>query len=161
MSGLLEYAQTSGNDWGRGHAGMHGDLQESVDSPEPRQQLVAFARLEAQMARFEADHQALIDEVRRQYVMPVDSSVEELFQRYRVLPQLLIEAGSYLRRYFGETVFALRSTSDDYGWQTLYVDAIWPGKPNDAMAAIDAFEDAWWIVNSHRSGSLTFTYRLV
>lgn len=72
------------------------------------------------------------------------------------------QALPHLREHFGNIVFALRATSDEYGWQRLYVDALWPGDSTDAFLAIDRFQDAWWIANSHMTaGHLTFTYRLV
>lgn len=44
----------------------------------------------------------------------------------------------------------------------LYVKAMWPGEPRDALAALDQFEDVWWIANSYPAGTtLTFTYSLV
>jgi hypothetical protein len=48
------------------------------------------------------------------------------------------------------------------GWQNLCVDVLWPGNAAEAYAAIDRFEDTWWVANSHLGvGRLAFTYRLV
>jgi hypothetical protein len=163
MSELLDYVQTSGNQWESAHAGgIYLEFQESVDQPRKGGSPLGFAQLEEEMIRSEAEHQSLINEVRRYFVMGRGSGIEEIFIRSRTLPQLLLEAIPHLRYYFGNTMFTLRPTSDESGWQTLYVDAIWPGDARDAISAIDAFEDEWWIANSHKaSGNLTFTYRLV
>jgi hypothetical protein len=54
------------------------------------------------------------------------------------------------------------ANADENGWQNLCVDALWQGNSADAYAAIDRFEDAWWVANSHMgAGRLMFTYRLV
>jgi hypothetical protein len=163
MSDLLDYQQTSGNDWSTVRTGLlYHEFQETGDAPAPRLQLADFIHLEEQMVRFQADHEALISELRKHYILESGPSVEEFFRNHRTLPQLLNQAVPILRLRFGDTVFILRVTADEYGWQTLYVVAIWPGKAHDALAAIDEFEDAWWIANSHSaSGSLNFTYQLV
>ena|SRR6185312_8513974 len=163
MNGLLEYTQTAGGEWrGTSAEMLYHPLQEAVESSTPRQQITDFTYLEEEMRRFESDYDALICEVRKCYVMPSDPSVEVFFRRSRSLPHLLVEAVPHLRRFFGDTVFALRHTSDEYGFQVLMVDALWPGEARDAERAIDAFEDAWWIGNSRSAfGGLIFTYRLV
>lgn len=44
----------------------------------------------------------------------------------------------------------------------LYASVQWPGEPEDAMKALNAFDAAWWLNNSYPAGAnLTFTYRLV
>ena len=102
------------------------------------------------------------DRVSDFYSVQGDASLGQFLREHPAIPHLLIEAVPELRRYFGDTEFALRLTSDDHGWETLYVDALWHGQAHEAIAALDRFEDAWWIENSHAaSGSLTFTYRLV
>jgi hypothetical protein len=61
----------------------------------------------------------MVTEVARNYVMPRDNSVQAFLNSHRVLPQLLLQALPRLRHRFGDTVFALRATSDEYGWQNL------------------------------------------
>lgn len=68
----------------------------------------------------------------------------------------------HLRKYFPESVLALRAASDEFGWENLYVDILWPGDALEAFRLLDQFCDAWWIANSEPAdGALTFTYRLV
>jgi hypothetical protein len=156
-------SQVSGNTWNQPPIPMaYQEFQQSVIRTEPPLQYDFLRDVERQMAAFDADHRALVDEIRKSYVLPKDSSVTEFLDAHRTIPALLIRAVPHLREYFGNTVFALRATSDEYGWQSLYADAIWPGDAHDAVVAIDQFEDAWWIANSHEGlGNLTFTYRLV
>jgi hypothetical protein len=162
MNGVFD-KQTSGNDW---TPSVHSMLHERPqDQPEPEQiwrERMIFNDLERQMACYEADRHALVTEVARNYMMPRDNSVQAFLNSHRVLSQLLLQALPRLRHRFGDTVFALRTTSDEYGWQNLCVDALWRGDAADAYTALDRFEDDWWVDNSHlAAGHLTFTYRLV
>ena len=115
------------------------------------------------MARFEADHQEIVAQVRRSYVLPNDASVAEFFRSHRTIPQLLVLAAPHLLEYFGAgTVLTLRATIDEYGSQTLYAVVMWPGAVRDVRDALANFDDHWWIANSRQAGGdLTFTYELV
>jgi hypothetical protein len=161
---MLDFSQTSGNDWTETPAAMlyHG-FQETAQNYVPRVQLATFVDLEQQMARFEADHEALIVEIGRHYVMPAKSPVLDVFRSYRTIPQLLIEAVPRLWESFGiDAVFNLRVLIDESGSRTLYAVAMWAGSAKDVSIALDQFEDGWWILNSRQaSGILTFTYELV
>jgi len=119
--------------------------------------------LEEQMAEFEAAHRKIVHEILKWYVLVCHTSVIAFLDGHRTIPQLLIQAAPRLREYFGEsTVFSLRVVVDEYGWQMLYAEVIWPGKVGDLVTALDRFEDEWWIPNSSAAyGSLTFTYELV
>ena len=139
-------------------------LQSSgIHWPEPRQRAVIFEGLEKQMAEFAAQHEALLSEVRRQYVLPADTSVVTFLTEHRTLPPILLEAAPELRACFGaEAVFTLRAPIDDTGSQSLYAVAMWPGNVRDVRDALEEFDDTWWIEHSRQaSGYLTFTYELV
>jgi hypothetical protein len=163
MNGLLDYSQPTGSDWGSPITpALYDPFQEGAHQRPVRQQLANLIALEEQMARFEAEHALLVTEVRRYYVMPDELSVRDFLRNHRRIPPLLLEALPHLRRFFANTIFTLRATSDENGWQMLYVGALWPGEPRDALAALNQFDDAWWIANSYPAGtSLTFTYKLV
>jgi hypothetical protein len=164
MNTLLDYKQTAGDDWSVHYAGMlFNGFQETLELPKPRKQLAKLIDLEEQMARYQAEHEALITEVRKQYVLPADSSVVDFLHDRRTLPQLLLEAKPHLEEYFGgDAVFRLRCPIDESGSQTLYAVAMWPGRAMDVRTALDSFDDAWWISNSRQaSGHLIFTYELV
>lgn len=162
MNGVFD-KQTSGNDWTPViHSMLHQREQEQLPKQQLEQQRIVLDDLEQQMARYEADHQAMLGEVARCYVMPKDNSVRRFLNAHRALASILLQALPRLRDQFGDTVFALRQTSDEDGWQNLCIDAIWSGNAAEAYAAIDRFEDAWWVANSHMgAGRLIFTYRLV
>jgi hypothetical protein len=164
MNGVIG-SQTSSNDWGAPLPFMlHQNIQDAhtpVTSEAARDQLF-IGDLERQMAQFEKDYQATLPEVRKRYVLPTDSSVFEFLNDHRGIPQLLIDAFPHLQKYFENTVFALRATCDEYGWENLYVDVLWPSDAGDAIRLLDEFEDEWWLANCRTArGALTFTYRLV
>jgi hypothetical protein len=156
--------QTSGNDWTPVVGSMLHERQQ--DQPEPEiigRHRNIIENLEREMSRYEEDHQTMVKEVSKSYMMPRDNSVQDFLHSHRVLPQLLMEALPRLQEIFGDaTVFTLRAASDEYGWQNLFVDALWPGDAADAYADLDRFEDEWWVANCHVAGGhLNFTYRLV
>ncbi|MDE3186139.1 MAG: hypothetical protein KGM96_01280 [Acidobacteriota bacterium] len=163
MNGVLDN-QTSGNDWGIPiHAMLHERIQKVKAETAISHRQCSFIRdVETQMQQFEKEYQAAVAEVRKFYVLPNDLSVLDFLNDHRALPQLLIDAAPQLKKYFGDTVFTLRATSDEYGWQSLYADAMWTGDARDAVRFLDKFEDEWWIPNCRSArGALTFTYRLV
>jgi hypothetical protein len=163
MNGVFDN-QTSGNDWTSAIGSMLHEREQEQSAPETiSQQSNIIDNLECEMARYNDSHNATILEVGRQYMMPRDNSVRDFLNSHRILPQLLLDAFPFLQGTFPHTaVFALRTTSDEYGWRRLFVDALWPGDAADAYAAIDRFEDDWWVSHCHMaSGCLNFTYRLV
>jgi hypothetical protein len=115
------------------------------------------------MAEFTAEHAAALNEVRRYFVLPADSSVATFLSGHRTIPQVLLEAVVHLRACFAAgAVFNLRAPIDESGSQTLYVVAMWAGKVRDVRQALAKFDDAWWVAHSRRaSGNLAFTYELV
>ena len=106
---------------------------------------------------------AILARLRLHFVMPIDSSVSSFLDAHRPLYSLLLEATSYLQQCFGaDTVFELRAPIDESGSRTLYAVAIWPGLVRDVTAALECFDESWWVANArHASGYLTFTYELV
>jgi hypothetical protein len=163
MNGVLGN-QISSNDWSaQTHAMLHEGIQDTpAAAPISRNQRSIIRDLEAQMQQFERDYLTAIQELRKSYVLPTDSSVLDFLNDHRALPQLLIEAAPQLKRYLGDTVFSLRVSSDEYGWQNLYADVMWSSDARAAVRLLDQFEDEWWIANSRSArGALTFTYRLV
>jgi hypothetical protein len=124
----------------------------SIPVPDPRQQLRQAG----------AQHEADISAIRRCFVLKDEASVTNFLRDHRTIPQLLMEALPHLEKHFGpHTVFALKATTDEDGSRNLYAVALWTGEAREAMNALDKFEDAWWLANSHpASGSLNFTYEL-
>jgi hypothetical protein len=92
--------------------------------------------------------------------MPVDSSVAKFLSSHRSLPHVLNEAVPHLKKFFGEDVVVNLEVSDEEdGPQTLYAVVIWRGTVEAAEAALERFDDSWWLDNSMKT-DLTFTYEL-
>ena len=108
-------------------------------------------------------HEALLNEVRKHYVLPGDSSVADFLIEHRAIPQILLGAAPQLKACFGaEAVFNLRAPIDESGSRTLYAVAMWPGELQDARSALSKFDNAWWMPRAPQAaGYLTFTYELV
>jgi hypothetical protein len=137
--------------------------QDAPKWPEHPKRTAVLDDLEKQMAEFAAENGAVLDEVRRYFVLPADPSVSAFLSGHRTISQLLLEAAARLGACFGSgTVFALRAPTDESGSQTLYVVAMWPGDIRDVRRALVAFDDSWWIEHSAQAcGHLAFTYELV
>jgi len=162
MNVEYELNQTSGYDWKQPSGARVYHRQKTALTPPSRVQLSELAELEAQMERYEVEHSELINEIRRLYVIEDEASVSEFLRRHRRLSQVLVDAEPHLRQFFKDAVLVLRTTSDEHDWDMLYALVQWSGEPDDALLALDAFDDAWWLANSYPAGSfLTFTYRLV
>ncbi len=146
MNGL-SYNQVSGNDWTTPPSEMLYQLVQYVvptHAPKPQPGLDGqYAQrieeqIEQQMARFEADHEAAVAELQRSYVFLNDQAIRKFFKSHRTAPQLLLEAVPHLRQDFGAgAVFNLRAMTDEYGAQTLYAVAMWPGSVRDVRIALD------------------------
>ena len=108
------------------------------------------------------DYQVALNDVRKHYVFPPDSSVEDFLTEHRPLTQVLLDAVPSLEKYFGaKTVFRLRAPIDEDGDQTLYAVVVWPGEVRDVRDALAKFDAEWLAQSSFSSVDLTFTYELV
>jgi hypothetical protein len=126
-------------------------------------QRTIFVDLERQMRDFQAEHDSALQDVRRNYVLPPDTSVVTFLSEHRTLPQILLEAAAHLRDSFGAgIVFKLRAPIDESGSSILYAVAMCPGPVADVRAALDRFDEDWWIAHSPQAGGrLSFTYELL
>jgi hypothetical protein len=161
---VYQEIQTSGNQWPPPIPTMlHQEVQESPLLPDPKQGVAILDDLEKQMAAFAAEYETVLEEVRKHFVLPTDSSVGTFLFEHRTLPQILLEAVPQLRACFGvDALFNLRAPIDESGSRTLYAVAMWPGNIQDVHQALARFDDTWWIAHSRKaSGYLTFTYELV
>jgi hypothetical protein len=164
MNGLSDFNQTPDAERGtQVFSRLYHGLIATPDWPALRGKPTGeFPYLEDQMLNFEVQFAASITDVQRHYVMPADSSVIDFLRSHRRIPQLLIEALKPLRQFFDDSILALRATSDENGWEMLYVNILWPGEPHCALEALDKFDDSWWLANSYPAGlNLTFTYKLL
>jgi hypothetical protein len=155
--------QTSGNNWDPQTYNVQcASTQESPTRPTPRPYAAMFNGLERQMSAFAVEHEAFLQEVRKHFVMPADSSVTTFLTEHRSVPQALLEAAGHLKECFGaDTVFRLRTTVDEAGSRALDAGVIWPGSVGDVRTALAKFDD-WWLAQLRPgAGYLTFTYELV
>ena len=131
--------------------------------PEPRQRAPILEGLEKQMAEFAALDEAILSEVRKNYVLPADSSVLNFLTEHRTIPQILLDAAPQLKACFGaDAVFNLRAPIDESGSRILYAAAMWQGKSQDVRDALAKFDRDWWTARAGQAaGYLTFTYELV
>lgn len=141
---------------------LYRAFQESPRSSDARRRPELFRELGKQMADYAAQ-QAVLDDVRKHYVLPADSSVLNFLTNHRGMAQVLLDAAPRLKHYFGAaTIFSLRAPVDESGMRTLYAVVIWAGKIRDVRNALARFDDEWWLPHSTQaSGYLIFTYELV
>jgi hypothetical protein len=115
------------------------------------------------MEEYASQYQAVLEELRKYYVLRTDSSIRDFLNSHRTIPQILLEAAPQLRAFFGaNAVFTLRASIDEAGSRTLYAVVMWPGATQDARNVLATFDNQWWIARAGQaSGHLTFTYELV
>ena len=115
------------------------------------------------MADVAAEQDVELNELRRYFVLPSDSSVSTFLSEHRTVPQVLLDAAPHLLECFrSKTVLNLRAPIDESGTKTLYAVAIWPGNVRDVRQALARFDDAWWIAHSRQASEhVAFTYELV
>ena len=154
--------QSSGIHWpDRSPAAVYQPFQPAPRQPEPRCGPAIFEL--RQIVELAAQNEGVLDELRKHYVFPADSSVRDFLAVHRTVPQILLEAAPQLMRCFGgNAIFNLRAPIDEGGSRTLYAVAMWPGALRDVRDALARFDRDWWIARAGRTaGYLEFTYELV
>ena len=155
--------QTSGIDWTTPiPPPLYRSFQERPPgrSHPPRPELIGGH--EEQMAGY-ASRQSVLNEARRHFVLPADSSVVSLLADHPATGSVLLEAAPRLKQYFGATtILKLRAPIDESGMRTLYVVVIWPGKIQDVRNMLAEFDADWWLTHSPQTSEhIVFTYELV
>jgi hypothetical protein len=147
--------QTSGNNWPCVPSAFV--LHQTNQGP------AVLDNLEKQMAQFQAYHDAVLAEVRKNFILPRDPSVIAFLNEHKALPDILIDALPKLRACFGETsIFSLNAPLDESGSRTIYAVVLWAGPLPSAKEALSRFDNEWWIARAGQAaGHLTFTYELV
>jgi hypothetical protein len=165
MNAYQEVVQTRGQDWGLVATGARVYRQSRPTSAGIIDRTLGrspFEEYEKQMQPATAGHQASLREIRKFFVFRNDTAVMCFLQDHRTIPQLLLEALPHLNKHFGaQTVFALKTLTDEDGSRELYAAAMWPGNAGKAIEALDNFNESWWIEKSRAAGGrLNFTYEL-
>jgi hypothetical protein len=154
--------QTSGIRWPNPTIPFLLPSQEIPHRQHPQQPPPLFQDLERQMAEFAAEQEAILNDLRKYYVFPSDSSVTSFLSEHRAIPQILLAAVPHLQGCFGnEAIFSLSTPLDESGSRTLYASVMWPGPSQDVRNALARFDEEWWMERAGQgAGYLTFTYQL-
>lgn len=150
-------SQSSGHKW------PSAALNQTAFSPSATRGNALFENLEGQMARFQAQTDDLLAQVRKNFILPRDPAAESFLNDHKSLPEILIESLPALRAAFGESaVLTFNAPLDEGGSRTAYATVVWPGSLATAREALARFDDEWWIRRASTAfGRLTFTYELV
>lgn len=119
--------------------------------------------LEAQMTSFSAKEEDDFERLRKEYVLVNASIVEVLLRNHRSLIDLLLEAVVHLRASFGtDAVIQLRLGFDEGDEPNIVCGIVqWTRDSQAARAALDAFDDSWWMNNVGKAfGRVVFDYEL-
>ena len=121
-----------------------------------------FEELEKSFSEVTEKQQSALSEIRKSFVFRDEEAVTSFLRDHRTISQLLLEALSVLKTFFGvETVFELKVLTEEDGSREMYAMAEWPGPAREAMRALDNFIGNWWIERSGTAGGrLNFTYEL-
>lgn len=156
-----ERLQTSGNNWAflrpSSSRRAQGNRLLSFEQPE------ITASTDRSSLQFIAEDTEAMAALKREYVLPRDSSVEEYLAGHRSVVPVLMEGARRLRDLLGPTlVLSLSVLIDDFSSRTLYASIMWRGNVNDVRHALKHFDESWWIAHSgDTGGDLCFTYELV
>jgi hypothetical protein len=73
----------------------------------------------------------------------------------------VVDAGLVRGQVGADVVFNLEVMAEDGEPQVLYAVAVWRGPLEGAVAALENFDEKWWLDQPTRGLALTFTYELV
>ena len=119
---------------------------------------------ERQMTQFAVEEEEDLKGLRKEYVLIGGPSVEVFLRSHRSLIEVLLDAATQIRASFGaDIVLQLRLSGEEGEVPNLVYGVIqWSGSLETARAALDAFDESWWIENVRRaSGRIVFDYELV
>jgi hypothetical protein len=129
----------------------------------PRSEGVTAGFLASTRALWETGNKRLeaeIDELKTKYVFRNEDAITQHIARHRATPAVLLNALPALRKHFGEdVVFNLEAVREDHDSTSLYAIVVWRGLTEGAEAALEDFDEHWWLNQPSQPG-LTFTYEL-
>jgi hypothetical protein len=129
------------------------------DAPKP-ERLVSFTAFKQLQEWFEAGRHE--DQLNQSYVIDNRDAVNPFLAANR-LYSILREALPHLDAAFSKsTVKTLSLITDDEGSQTLFCFVMWKGEMEAARAALQAFDEGWWLTNSRKiAEKLNFDFELI
>lgn len=118
--------------------------------------------LENQMREFSVRQAENFKRLRKEYVLIQRTETEDFLRRYRSLIEILLDAVPHLRAQFGpEVTLNLRLGLEEGIPQCIYATIPWKGDIASARAALEKFDDLWWLDNVRKaSGRVVFDYEL-
>ena len=104
--------------------------------------------------------QSALCQLKSRYIFRNEETVELFLSTYPSAISILLRAAPEIDKSFGrDAIVNLEEVSDDDDAATLYAIVIWRGSPESAEAALEDFDDRWWLNQTPQPG-LTFTYEL-
>lgn len=101
-----------------------------------------------------------IESIKAEYVLRNEPAIADFFSTHRTACPFLSRALPELKQSFGDNVvFNLEALTEDNDLSTLYAIAIWRGPAEQADAALEDFDERWWLNQVPHPG-ITFTYEL-
>lgn len=134
-------------------------LSPGPPSPEPQ----ALTEYEIQMTRFAVEQEEDFKKLRKEYVLVEGPSVEAFLRGHRSLIEVLLDAAAQIKACFGvDNVLQLRLGGEEGDAPNLVYGVIqWSGSLDAARAALDAFDESWWVANVRKaSGRVVFDFEL-
>jgi hypothetical protein len=132
------------------------------DGTNPRANGV-LASYELQMMQYVKDQEAKFQELRREYILLHDlNNLESYLRDHSALVDVLLDAVPHLKACFGDNlILQIRLADDEETSKTVCATILWRKDPASARAALNSFDESWWIDNVKRaSGKVVFDYEL-
>ena len=163
MNGVLD-EQTSGNQWDfRSRTMLHESLHPDFSpTPNAKVQLFVIDDWEQQMAAHDGDFAATLKTLQQFFIFTNPEDVENFLRSHRSLVPILLDAAPHFRQSFAQAPLALDIMNDEGAPRTIYALALWRGNRADAKAALNTFDDQFWLDNLRKAaGRIVFDYELL
>jgi hypothetical protein len=123
----------------------------------------ALSNFERQMTQFSSDEEVNFEKLRKEYVLVLRSEVESFLRSHRSLIDVLLDAVPQFKSCFGpDSILQLRLGGEEADAPNVVCGIVlWSGSLDAARAALDIFDQSWWMNNVTRtSGRVVFDYEL-
>ena len=150
-------------EWGKSPNRLRGYASEreaSSTGKVPERKLIQ--RYEHQMLQFAAEWETEISKLKGEFIFDTPSTVTDYLKAHRALASLLLESVEPLRQSFGYDVPLKLQIRTDGNSPILYATVIWKGPICSARAALEKFDENWWLENVRIApGDVVLDYELV
>jgi hypothetical protein len=101
-----------------------------------------------------------VSALKARYAFRNEAAIIHFCSTHAAATPLLADAAVELKRSFGQdAILTLECLAEDNEPASLYAIVVWRGDAERAEAAIEDFDDRWWL-NQDAQPGLTFTYEL-